>query len=392
MGGLNLSEHHSQYDKGIKLAGRNSTWNMGQTLTNKQFYLLKKFERLISVCSFRFLRPCSFWIDSDGQDGKKNMLMLRESHDDLFDFFCSACCVFGRACVFAVCPGHVSKCCMANCEGSLFHRCVGAFVCETVWCEILVPTSGRMPYHSACKSNRFNLAREKTMWQFSSKVQQSQRELQFRDPFAWKLFFHARRIKSSVERLPTLPFTWPQNLDALTFANSAKHGSLPTRVCNFFYFRNSNCAIPDQRTQFQEVPTLALTCRQVLQLIWHTPWCHVNLSTVLIGKKCFFSPKFYSIVVPVLVLDIQNLCWKEDGWYVALFDTTLEIKQLPTRNGSLPASGSQKHQSTGVCSFSVNSCPKQGPLGFVCEICFNSWLCSPEVLIFGCFYPWVLSL
>ena len=110
-----------------------------------------------------------------------------------------------------------------------------------------------------------------------------------------------------------------------------------------------------------------------------------------LGKKCFFSPRFYSIVVPVLVLDIQNLCWKEDGWYVALFDTTLEIKQLPTRNGSLPASGSQKHQSTGLCSFSVNSCPKQGPLGFVCEICLNSWLCSPEVLILGCLYPWVLS-
>ena len=54
MGGPNLSEHHLQYDKGIKLAGRNSTWNMGQTLPNKQFYLLEIFERLISGCSFRY--------------------------------------------------------------------------------------------------------------------------------------------------------------------------------------------------------------------------------------------------------------------------------------------------------------------------------------------------
>lgn len=108
MGGPNLSEHHLQYDKGIKLAGRNSTWNMGQTLPNKQFYLLEIFERLISGCSFRypFLRPCSFWIDSDGQDRKKiNMLRLGESPwwSAWFFLFCLLCLWL---CLFVCCaPG-----------------------------------------------------------------------------------------------------------------------------------------------------------------------------------------------------------------------------------------------------------------------------------------------
>jgi hypothetical protein len=143
MGGPNLSEHHLQYDKGIKLAGRNSTWNMGQTLPNKQFYLLEIFERLISGCSFRypFFKTVLILNRFGRARPKKNKHVeaRRVPMMICLIFFCSVCCVFGCACLFVVRPGYVSKCCMANCEGWLFHRCVGALVCETVWCENFGP-------------------------------------------------------------------------------------------------------------------------------------------------------------------------------------------------------------------------------------------------------------
>lgn len=149
MGGPNLSEHHLQYDKGIKLAGRNSTWNMGQTLPNKQFYLLEIFERLISGCSFRypFLRPCSFWIDSDGQDRKKiNMLRLGESPWWSAWFFfvlfvvslaVLVCLLCARVMFPNVAWQTVRDGCSIVALAPSFAKRFGA--------KILVPTSGRMP-------------------------------------------------------------------------------------------------------------------------------------------------------------------------------------------------------------------------------------------------------